>query len=658
MTKKYDITSTEKLLERIRQDQSGQKYSLSLEKQDRSAEVPAEPGNTQRSRTASGRKTTPARPIKQKSPSSPKRSFSLSRRKNTNVGIDFNLNGIGLSLIQFSGGTVEQASVRHIPYETGPFKSEETLLTDLLDDTGFSSFLQAQLHKFCDNLKKPSLWCALPRESVKVYNVTIPKVPDNEIANTIYWNLQKEHPFNPDDSIIDFDLVKEIQEDSITKLLAIVYLARQPEVDRLKELFHKTGYTPTGISTPTVALQNEIRRGLFNCEDESFSRLVVGENKSFIEIYYRNTLVFSRDIKTGIASFIDSLMEMAASRGIILTEDQCRTLIMAEDREVAALAGGYGLFNDGERDIFSLELPAPVRLIRQMERTFGFYQNNFQVPRCTAIFISGISFSDTRLADYLSTEIGIPCHVHTPFDTLSRPITILGSDNADGGYKLVPPFDMALSEPDETRNFLIPRALREKKRQETKVSKIAIFSTALLLTACSAIFFWQYGQIQEKQIALQASNGQLSKGMFTDEAQANTLLMSELSKFQEYSSSITNLATRYLPSALLGQITLSLPPEIKLRRYSLDEKIKNGSDKNNEKGMRRVNLEGIVTGNPHNMEFILARYINTIVQSSFIVSAIVIEKSTDTYMNEDVLTFTVSMRATLAEKTMDDDKKV
>jgi Tfp pilus assembly PilM family ATPase len=669
MTKQQDITSTEKLLERIRQEQSSQTNNPltgSLEPEDAfsltlveeappiplSVETPEQPRNPLAAQVSANTENSLSKPRQQK------KSFSLFKKQTNTVGIELKVDGIGLALVTSSGKATEQTTFRFIPYETAPFKDEETLLPDLLAAPWFAAFLQKHLNKFCTKVKTPLVWCGLPRESVKVHNVTIPKVPDNEIANSVFWSMQKEEPFERDETIIDFDLVKEIQEDSFTKFLTIVYLVRRPEVESLEKLFKKIDFTLTGVSTPTVALQNEIRRDHFNSVDESFSRLVIGENKSFIELYFRNTLVFSRDIKTGISSFVDSLMEMAASRGVILSEDECRKLILAEEREAAALAGGYGLFTDGETDIFSLELPAPVRLLRQMERTFDYYQNNFHIPRCSAVYLSGISFSDTRLAAYLSSGIGIPCHVHTPFATLSQPANITGPARSGGGYRLVAAFDMALSEHDVTRNFLVPRAAKEKQQQEKKVNKVAILSTAILLLVSASIFFWQHMQIREKKAELQAITAELSKGVFADENQANTRLLTELGKLKNNNSKLTTLTERYFPTALLGQIIVSLPPEIKLLSLSLEESKSKDPAVNKEGVVQKISMEGIVTGNRSNMEFILAKFIRKLTDTSFILSANVIEKSTDKYMSEEVLTFTIQVKASITEKILLDQKGV
>ncbi len=658
MTKKHDITSTERLLARIRLDQSGRSDSSD---DGRPAFELLQAGGLQRRESASPvTASRPVAPVAATPRGQAKQRgsfFSGLSRKKAAVGVELRVDGLGLALLHASGNTVEQSTVRFVPYEKDVFSEEETLLADLLEAGWFPSFLQKELGKFCAGNRNAQLWCGLPRESVKVHNLVIPKVPEDEVADSVYWTMQKEEAFDRDNTILDFDLIKEVEKDSLTRILAIVYLVRRDDIENLDKLFRKTGFPLTGISTPTVALQNEIRRNHFACEDESFSRLVIGENKSFIEIYFRNALVFSRDIKTGIASFMDSLVETAASRGVILSEEQCRELILAEGPKTAAPAGEYRLLSEGERDVFDLGLQAPVRLVRQIERTFDFFRNNFQIPRCTSIHLSGIPFDNTRLAAYLSSETGMPCHVHAPFTGLARPVVMAPADSAGGGYRLASAFDLALSQPDETKNFLLPRAEKIKQQQERKINRIAIFTAAVLLTACALVFSWQRGQLEEKQDLFQAKSSELGRAGFVDENQANSVLMAELGRLEEKGRQLAALGERYLPVALLGQITTSLPPEIRLLRLQLDDVKATNKKEDQEKGVRSISLDGIVSGNRGQMEFVLAKYIRRLAGSSFIISAIVLEKAADIYNDADVLSFTVEVKAALDSTNLNEKKK-
>ena len=165
MTKQQDITSTEKLLERIRQEQSsqtnnpltgasepGEILSFSLEE-----ETPPPPVSVDRPEQPRKPVAAPVSAATGDSLSKlrqQKKSFPLFQKRTNTVGIELKVDGIGLALIQSSGNTTEQTTFRFIPYEAEPFKDEETLLPDLLASPWFTAFLQKHLNK--DPRGKPS----------------------------------------------------------------------------------------------------------------------------------------------------------------------------------------------------------------------------------------------------------------------------------------------------------------------------------------------------------------------------------------------------------------------------------------------------------------------------------------------------------------------
>jgi Tfp pilus assembly PilM family ATPase len=491
------------------------------------------------------------------------------------------------------------------------------------------------------------VWCGLPRDSVKVLNVVIPKVPDNELANTVYWTLQKEEPFDREEVILDYGLVREFQENSVTKILTIVYLANRQQIEQLQGLFKKIDFQLSGISSSTAELQNEIQKGIFNCGEESFSRLVLGENKSYIELYFKNSLVFSRDIKTGVSSFIDSLMEKTSLFGVIMDAEQCRNLILADDSEADETAMHCGLYSDGKINIFSLELPAALRLIRQMERTFDYFRNNFQIPRCTAVLLSGISFNNSRFSSYITAETGIPCSVHAPVSSFSCRDNMVADREPPDACTLVPAFGIALSARNYSQNFLFTREAKDQQRQEVRVTRVAVLVAAFFLLVCTGLFFWQHKQIGWRQDRLNAIAAEIRQGVFVDAGLANTFLMADHDRLVSNSRAITALSERYLPLVLAGRLCSSLPAEIKLMRLSINEERISAAGAEMESVLQNVSMKGVVTGSRNNMEFVLSKYIRKLSENAFIVSAVIKEKGIEIQRNQEVLTFTIDVQAAI-----------
>ena len=126
MTKQQDITSTEKLLERIRQEQSSQTNNPltgSLEPEDAfsltlveeappiplSVETPEQP-RTPLAAPVSATTEDPLSKLRQQ-----KKSFPLFQKRTNTVGIELKVDGIGLALIQSSGQGTYQTPCLLIP---------------------------------------------------------------------------------------------------------------------------------------------------------------------------------------------------------------------------------------------------------------------------------------------------------------------------------------------------------------------------------------------------------------------------------------------------------------------------------------------------------------------------------------------------------------
>lgn len=667
MAKNNDITSAEKLLERIRREQSGQnapsvaqnipsvKLTIesseplpkTLESEPVFEEQPVTPSAIEIPAVARPESIFPAGKTKKFSPRI--RFIPLSSKATASIGVELMKDGICLVLLGSTDNSTKHPVGCFIPYETSYPDDEENLLPSLLSSDWFAPFLQKNLQHICGKTKYVSAWCGLPRESVEVHNVVIPKVPENEIADTVFWTLQKQNPFERDEIILDYDLVKEFEDDGTSKILTIVYLAKRKQIDDLKALFNKTGFPLTGICDLTAGLQNQIHKGVFTSGEESFSRLVLGEDKSYIELYLRDTLVFSRDIKTGTSSFVDSVMEQTSLLGVIMDPEQCTDLLMADDAKAEDIATNCGLYVDGKINIFTLELPAGIRLIRQMERTFDYFKNNFQIPRCTAVYLAGCSFGNTRFPAYIAAEIGIPCFVHTPFTAFSTPENIETDCKLFSASRLAPAFGIALSERDFTQNFLFPREIKEKNRLESRINRMAVLVASCLLLLCAGMFFWQHKQIEGKQAHLNAIATEIRQGDFSDLGQADAILTAELGRLEIDSRKLTSLSERYLPLVLVGRVCSTLPSEIKLLRLSMNESSVSSSANGTPGILQNVSMQGIVTGSRNNMEFTLAKYIRRLKENSFVISAVIKEKGTDMHLSKEVLTFTIEVQAAVVE---------
>ncbi len=157
MAKKDELSSTERLLELIRD------------------ETPAEvnPVESQAFQPISGR-------IKAYLSNSV--SFA---KKPTSVGVDLGHNDLKMVKIN----RVSERKIELLGYSRIPFDSEINK-----EHPNFPQFLQTALSEFCGQSKHIEIWGSISSARVETRHIKIPKVPQKQIANTVFWTYQRFPP--------------------------------------------------------------------------------------------------------------------------------------------------------------------------------------------------------------------------------------------------------------------------------------------------------------------------------------------------------------------------------------------------------------------------------------------------------------------------------
>ncbi len=645
MVKRDDTSATEKLLEMIREEQKGVDSSnppesdpvevanlpLTMEKDITPEQKEEKKDTIQGSPETILRQTTPS----DKKPEQPRTLSSVSpplaflpTGEKDGIGIDIRPDGIALVRVVATKSRFVPQSSQFISFDLEKPLLETGMVTTLIESDWFASFLKKSLSDFCGTAKKTKIWCALPREAVESHNVIIPKVPDKELVNTVFWSAKKEVSFDRNAIILDFEPVKEISSDAGSKLLCLIFLATKREVEGLQKLFNKIGFPLAGLASPATAFGNEIHQGNIQVKDESFAHLSLGEEKSFIELYFRNQLIFSRDIKTGVGSLVDSIIGAAETQEIVIEEQTIRQWLLGTPKEQDT--AGRNDFFSTEKDVFSTELPAALRLARQTERTFDYCKNNFSLPRSTMVYLSGLKENGAGLADYMTSETGIECSLYLPETAPSF-----------GSSHLLTAYGMALSNEKTSQNFLHTYEEKERQKNIFHTNKIIAAACIVLLLCCSAFYFTQSHQIAAKKETLATLDKEIknySRNMSVTSSPEQ--LHAKLKQLKTTSANTLLLAERYFPMALIQELTGNLPTELKLIQLDLLP----GKDdlESKKKGISSVILSGIVTGQEEQREFLLTKYLRKLSDSSFFSTSKVTKRGKFSYREDNVLGFTIS----------------
>ncbi|MGO9139485.1 MAG: pilus assembly protein PilM [Syntrophales bacterium] len=526
----------------------------------------------------------------------------------------------------------------------------------------FSNFLRSELNKFCDNIRNANLWAIMSAARVNVRHVNIPKVARKQMANAVYWTIKKETPFDDKDMVFDFEIQREITDQGVGKWLTMVYTAPREEIEELKELFSRMGLPLTGISITPFAIQN-----LFKTEwippavEGTVASLFIGNDFSRIDIFSKGKLIMTRGIKAGINSMVESLMErLGAEREEAAGKDrrlppvsfeQAKKVLFSLSPDSPPLTDndiGFGLTDEEKFDTI---LPALERVVRQVERTFGYYTGGHNYDMVSRIYVSSAMNISQPVIEYVGNQLGIDSDVLNP---LKSKIPNIGKSMEQTSVSeilaFIPAFGLALSDNAYTPNLIFTFKDKEREANVTRANRVIFAIFVLTLVVCSGLLLFEIKQADERETIVAQLERQLSQYKPRVD---QSLVSGMLSSSRRQHELARTYVDRYLGMAVISELSSMTPPNIRL----IDLKVRTGAVRSGKiakepKGeaagqkqdAKSVTIEGVVFGDRKALEASLAGYIMKLKTSPMFNNISVQGNSIEPLRKDEVLHFIIDIK--------------
>jgi Tfp pilus assembly PilM family ATPase len=579
-------------------------------------------------------------------------SLSLSR-PGVSIGVDLGHEDIKLVKVQ----RVSERKVAVLDFTRIVLDSEIPR-----EHPNFHQFLRSVMLKFCGDSKVTELWGTIPSARVENRHLKIPRCPQKQIANSVFWTYQKHSAFDAKETIFDFDTLGDAEEGGVKKIAAMAYTAPRKEVEEFRDLFVRAGFPLTGISIVPFAFQTLLRSGRVRSHGAAVSSLYIGRDWSRIDIFMNDNLVLSRGIKAGIRTMVEALQreieqnwfELSLAKSPTSDQNRIRAIKLRLKQELetaqnhffgpihsAAPTGEKTLAVKDER-IFQMILPALERLVRQMERTIRHFALNFENARVEKIYVSSGIQPHPHILDYIGDELGLPIEVINPFTPgigFETQPTVPGSIAEQSAY--APAMGMALSANSITPNFLYTHKDKSKTSSTRRINRAVFAGFLAILFGCAGYAFWQDQQIREKD--LHKLNLQNQLAAFDVRVDRN-LILKLVDQIRAQNRSLQGMGSNLLGVAVLGEVANSVPSNVRLlgitTRLSPPKPAAGGKSETPKKVMV---LEGVVFGERATLEAELAGFLMTLRNSPLFKQPVISKKSVETMDNRTVMRFTAQM---------------
>ncbi len=382
--------------------------------------------------------------------------------------------------------------------------------------------------------------------------IRIPRVPHSEMKGAVMWEARNHVPFPLDRSFIDYQIFGETEEEGeAPQYLVMLAAAQQEVIQKRLEQFQRHGIRLSGLSLPAALIWNGRKQLTKPSDREAFALVNVDHGKTILCVGKGALLEFTREI--------------------LLTK----------------------------RYPVSHKTAADHPLIRELRRSFDYYQERHKGEKVKNIFLSGGGGSEEGLAELLSATLQVSVEAIDPF----RKLGFRGEDLAVGGREGAgrsAAFTVATVAALVAGGInLLPPRLRPRKPFPLQK---ALIPAAALILALLGYNYWSLGVSEGKyRNLLQTRQGEVVK--FRADREQLTKLRKKEQRLKEFLAQLPASSAESLPwKDLFGEMARLLPQNILLQRMTFESK-KESDKGNGQSGEKRPSsqmkgkLEGVIFGN-------------------------------------------------------------
>jgi type IV pilus assembly protein PilM len=314
--------------------------------------------------------------------------------------------------------------------------------------------------------------------------IIAPHMPKKELIQAVRWEAKNAIPFSIDEALMDFEVLGEISDKNIKKLIVAVAAAPKQTVDRLLSLFSKVDIEIAAMIPVSLSLQN-----LIACSKEEKKEIIaiveMGASLTELNIYREGQMAFSRKLPVSGGDITKAMTStlMSGQGKVELNVEEAEKI----KKECGIPTGEETELVDGKilpSHILSLVRPCVEQLASEIERSFDFYREESHGGKVSKIILFGGGANLKGLVEALKNELEVDIEIG---DALKRvqvlPKVVTAKDNAGSRFNLA--IGAALNKGDKIN--LLPIELKEKTKRF--VENVSLKGIVVGVVVCVFLFF-------------------------------------------------------------------------------------------------------------------------------------------------------------------------
>jgi type IV pilus assembly protein PilM len=298
----------------------------------------------------------------------------------------------------------------------------------VLDSYTISELIKTSLKE--KKITTQHVYCIINSSEIISREVTIPKVPEKEIASIIGYQLDDFLPIDPEEYIVQHVVIDTIRENEVEKLSILLIAIPKPMVLSHLKLLQDAGLKPQvldfqGNTMAKLMGFNGMINDNYNTRDIIVACIDIGYDSSKLTVIKNGKIEVTRVLEPGAKNLYDNISSLF---DYSLDENESEDKV----REIEDINAGNEEFTDYYR-LLNITKSTMSTLLENIETIFRYYRTRDMGNDINIIVLQGGLSNIKGLENLFSNYFNIPATVLSKLDKINFNGDLSKYSNAIGG---------------------------------------------------------------------------------------------------------------------------------------------------------------------------------------------------------------------------------
>lgn len=287
-----------------------------------------------------------------------------------------------------------------------PLPPEAIVDGALMNSTAIVQAIQELLAEL--KIKQKEVAIGVSGHSVIIKKISMPKMSQEELEESIQWEAEQYIPFDVKDVNIDTQILTAPDADDQTQtgqMDVLLVAAKKDMINDYTTVVSEAGLLPVVVDVDAFAVQNMFSASYDIPERETVVLINAGASVVNINIISNGMTVFTRDVTIGGNQFTEEIQKQLG--------------VSYEEAEALKVGGGRG---DTDavvpQEVERVMLGVAEQVAGEIQRSLDFYAGTAADANFTKVYLSGGTAKIPALFKTIETRVGVPVEIMNPFKTI------------------------------------------------------------------------------------------------------------------------------------------------------------------------------------------------------------------------------------------------